>query len=310
MTRKRPQRDLGGLLGGAQALTQAAPEVQRLRLEQLRPYGGQPRRYIGEEELARLTRSVREQGVLQPLLVRPAAAGGGYEIAAGERRYRAALAAGLAEVPVLVRPLSDQQMIEVGLVENLQREGLTPIDETEGLLRLVALRLGLTPGGARQALMANLRNPDPAQVGLLEEVFALIGQQTWQSFAKNKLRMLQWPPEVLEAMRSRGLPYSLGGIVAAAPGEHRPRLLDLALGGATGRELREAVAALRPGRSADPAVAQQLAQVRRSLGSPRLLQQLGRGQEAELRKWLERMPGWLKDRAEESARPPATPPEV
>lgn len=297
MTRKRPQRDLGGLLGGAQALTQAGPDVQRLPLEQLRPYPGQPRRYIGGEELERLTRSVREQGILQPLLVRPAPSGTGYEIAAGERRYRAALAAGLAEVPVLVRPLSDLQMTEVGLVENLQREGLSPIDETEGLLRLIALRLDLTPGGARQALMANLRNPDPAQVGVLEEVFALVGQQTWQSFAKNKLRMLQWPPEVLEAMRSGGLPYSLAGIVAAAPVEHLERLLDLALKGATGRELREAVAALRPVSPADPAMVRQLEQVRRTLGSPRFLQQLGRGQEAELRKWLERMPGWLREKA-------------
>ncbi|WP_104992354.1 ParB/RepB/Spo0J family partition protein [Deinococcus sp. NW-56] len=304
MTRKRPQRDLGGLLGGAQALTQAGSEVQRLPLEQVRPYPGQPRRHIGGEELEQLTRSVREQGILQPLLVRPVPSGQGYEIAAGERRYRAALAAGLTEVPVLVRPLTDLQMIEVGLVENLQREGLSPIDETEGLLRLVALRLGLTPGEARQALMANLRRPDPAQVGLLEEVFALVGQQTWQSFAKNKLRMLQWPPEVLEAMRTRGLPYSLAGIVAAAPAEHRERLLDLALGGATGRELREEVAALRPASPADPLMARQLEQVRRTLGSPRFLQHLGRGQEAELRKWLERMPGWLKDRGQEEMTKP------
>ncbi|MPY67608.1 ParB/RepB/Spo0J family partition protein [Deinococcus sp. SDU3-2] len=303
MTRKRPQRELGGLLGGAQALTQAGPEVQRLPLEQLRPYGSQPRRYIGTEELERLTRSVREQGVLQPLLVRPASSGGGFEIAAGERRYRAALAAGLAEVPVLVRPLTDLQMIEVGLVENLQREGLSPIDETEGLLRLIALRLDLTPGGARQALMANLRNPDPQQVALLEDVFALVGQQTWQSFAKNKLRMLQWPPEVLEAMRSHGLPYSVAGIVAAVADEHRPRLLDMALGGATGRELRGAVAALRPIPPADPLVVRQLEQVRRTLGHPRFLQQLGRGQEAELKKWLKQMPKWMRERVEEGADP-------
>lgn len=302
MTRKRPQRDLGGLLGGAQALTQAGAEVRRLPLEQLRPYAGQPRRYIGGEELERLTRSVREQGVLQPLLIRPAPSGDGYEIAAGERRYRAALAAGLTEVPVLVRPLTDLQMTEVGLVENLQREGLSPIDETEGLLRLVALRLDLTPGGARQALMVNLRNPDPAQVGVLEEVFALVGRQTWQSFAKNRLRMLQWPPEVLGAMRTQGLPYSLAGIVAAAPEEHRPRLLALALEGATGRELREVLAALRPAPATDPAVARQLEQVRRTLGSPRFLQHLGRREETELKKWLERMPGWIRERAEEGTR--------
>lgn len=298
MTRRRPQRDLGGLLGGAQALTQAGAEVQRLPLEQLRPSPGQPRRHIGAEELERLTLSVREQGVLQPLLVRPLPPGEGYEIAAGERRYRAALAAGLTEVPVLVRPLTDLQMVEVGLVENLQREGLSPLDETEGLLRLIALRLDLTPGGARQALMANLRNPNPAQVGLLEEVFALVGQQTWQSFAKNRLRILQWPPEVLEAMRTGGLPYSLAGIVAAAPTQHQAGLLRLAREGATGRELREAAGALRPASPADPAVVRQLEQVRRSLGRPRLLQQLGRNQEAELRKWLERMPQWLRDRGE------------
>ncbi|MDL2343010.1 ParB/RepB/Spo0J family partition protein [Deinococcus sp. MIMF12] len=295
MTRKRPQRDLGGLLGGAQALTQADPEVRRLPLKQLRPYGGQPRRFFAEAELQQLTHSVREQGVLQPLLVRPAPSGQGYEIAAGERRYRAALAAGLTEVPVLVQPLSDPQMLEVGLVENLQREGLSAIDETEALLRLVALRLEVTLQQARQILMVNLRNPEPERVSVLEEVFGLVGGQTWQSFAKNRLRMLQWPGEVLEAMRTQGLPYTLGGIIAAAQPDHRTRLIEQALNGASARELREEVASLQPTLVASSAVERRLDEVRRRLKQPGLLRDLNKSQEAELKKWMDRMPAWLRE---------------
>ncbi len=182
--------------------------------------------------------------------MRPAADGNGYEIAAGERRYRASLLAGLTEVPVLVRDFTDEQMLEVGLVENLQRENLSVLDEVEGKLRLIALRLGGALPEARQRLIGNLRNEEPGDTAVFSEIFAMTGRETWQSFAKNKVRILQWPEEVLAAMRERGLAYSLAAVVAAAPADLRPGLLKQALAGATSQPL-----ASRPGTKAASRVA-------------------------------------------------------
>jgi ParB family chromosome partitioning protein len=119
--------------GGGRA---AAP--QRVPVEFLRPSPVQPRRHFGEEELEALASSLREHGVLQPLLVRPASRGGaGYEIVAGERRWRAAQRAGLHEVPVVVRELGDREALELALVENVQRADLSPLEEAEAFRRLI-----------------------------------------------------------------------------------------------------------------------------------------------------------------------------
>jgi len=100
----------------------------------------QPRRYFDPKAMQSLVESVKREGILQPLLVRPV--GDKYELVAGERRYRAAQEAALTEVPVTVREMSDEQAVQYALTENLQREDLNPIEETEGTLQLLALRLG------------------------------------------------------------------------------------------------------------------------------------------------------------------------
>jgi ParB family transcriptional regulator, chromosome partitioning protein len=107
-------------------------------IEQLHPGRFQPRQYFDEESLASLVDSIRAQGILQPLLVRkhPDIADA-YEIVAGERRWRAAQAAQLHEVPVVIRELADREMLEVALVENVQRQDLTPLEEAEGYRRLL-----------------------------------------------------------------------------------------------------------------------------------------------------------------------------
>src|SRR5512136_1925538 len=92
----------------------------------------QPRHYFDEGAMQELTASVREHGILHPLLVRPAGIGQ-YELVAGERRYRAARAVGLTEVPVVVREMTDSQAVQYALVENLQRQDLNPLEETEGI---------------------------------------------------------------------------------------------------------------------------------------------------------------------------------
>ena len=92
----------------------------------------QPRTKMDEESLADLAASIREQGVLSPILVRPLESGG-YEVLAGERRLRAAKIAGLEEVPVIVKDVRDEDALVIGLIENIQRENLNPIEEAQGL---------------------------------------------------------------------------------------------------------------------------------------------------------------------------------
>lgn len=116
--------------------------IARLRVDALRPGRYQPRQHVSEAGLAELADSIREQGVLQPLVVRAVAPGPeepearAYEIVAGERRWRAAIIAGLSTVPVLVRELNDQSALAVALIENLQREDLNPIDQARSMCRL------------------------------------------------------------------------------------------------------------------------------------------------------------------------------
>ena len=108
-------------------------------VEDIEPNPDQPRRALGD--LAELTASIREKGILEPLLVRKV--GGRFEIIAGERRYRAAVEAGLGEVPCVVRETSDAEMMELALVENLQRKDLTPFEEADGL-KVLAEKYGYT----------------------------------------------------------------------------------------------------------------------------------------------------------------------
>lgn len=107
-----------------------------LRLTEIYPNKEQPRTDFDDEALSTLAESIKQHGVLQPLLVRPMESGG-YQIVAGERRWRAARMAGLEEVPVFIRKLSDRQTMELALVENLQRENLNPVEEALGYKELM-----------------------------------------------------------------------------------------------------------------------------------------------------------------------------
>ncbi len=109
--------------------------VLRLGVDQLRPGKFQPRRSFPEAELEELSKSLKKQGIIQPLVVRATASG--YEILAGERRWRAAQKAGLHEVPVVVSQATDQQALEIGIVENVQRSDLNPIEEAQAFARLI-----------------------------------------------------------------------------------------------------------------------------------------------------------------------------
>lgn len=150
--------------------------VATLRLSEIEPNREQPRKDFDENALAELADSIRQHGVIQPLMVRPMP-DGTYQLVAGERRWRASRMAGLTEVPVVIRELSDEQTMELALIENLQREDLNPIEEALGY----------------RALMDNF---DMTQ----EKVAASVGKS--RPVIANSLRLLKLPQSVVNMVRS------------------------------------------------------------------------------------------------------------
>jgi len=128
-------RGLDALLGADEAPAERNDALKALPIDQLQPGKYQPRTRMEPEALTELAASIKTQGVMQPVLVRPVA-GGRYEIVAGERRWRAARMAGLAEVPALIRDVPDEQALAAALIENIQREDLNPLEEATGIQRL------------------------------------------------------------------------------------------------------------------------------------------------------------------------------
>lgn len=293
MTRpKKPQPRVGleVLLGDASALSRPGLDARNVGLDELRPSPLQPRRMFTGPAHQALTASIREQGVLQPLLVR--VVDGGLEIIAGERRWRAAQEAGLKEVPVVVRELDDRAALAAALIENLQREGLSMYEEVRATVQLVALALDTDADSARGRLYRARTHGGP-DVEVLGSLFTRLALGEWTSFVTNKLRILSWPQLVLDALDD-GLPYTLGGVVAAAPAEHQDELLELALNGATHRELRDRLAALRDRPTRTALNEREVARLGRTLGSVTWLRRLNDKEQAEINRWMGKMPDALK----------------
>ncbi len=146
-------------------------------VEKLVPNPGQPRRHFAQEALEELAASIREKGVIQPLIVRPAKTGtDSYEIVAGERRWRAAQQAQLHEIPVIVRDFDDTEVLEVAIIENIQRADLNPVEEAQGYRQLMD-RFGHTQERLAEALSKS------------------------RSHIANLMRLLQLPPEVQDHLR-------------------------------------------------------------------------------------------------------------
>lgn len=172
----------GGLGRGLDALfadnsveENSSASAVKLSLNEIEPNKDQPRKTFDEKALSELADSIAQHGVIQPLLVRPMP-DGSYQLVAGERRWRAARRAGLSEVPVVIREMSDSEMMELALIENLQREDLNPIEEAEGLQQLIHT-YGLTQETAA------------ARVGRSRPAIA------------NALRLLSLPTPILELTR-------------------------------------------------------------------------------------------------------------
>ncbi len=143
-------RGLDALLGADQPSPAAKDALAKLRVDQLQPGRYQPRTRMDEESLRELASSIQAQGMIQPILVRGVGAAR-YEIIAGERRWRAAQLAGLAEVPVVIREVPDQAALAMALIENIQREDLNPMEEAKGVQRLID-EFGLTHQQASEAI--------------------------------------------------------------------------------------------------------------------------------------------------------------
>ena len=143
-------RGLDALLAASDDAAPDGDSLQMLPIDRLRPGKYQPRTRMDEASLAELADSIREQGIMQPVLVRQVD-GGRYEIIAGERRWRAAQRAGLRSVPALIKTVPDQAALALSLIENIQREDLNPLEEAQGLARLIE-EFGLTHDAAAKAV--------------------------------------------------------------------------------------------------------------------------------------------------------------
>lgn len=166
--------------------------VKPIPLVQISPNSDQPRKTFSETELKELSDSIKEKGVLVPIIIRPVQNKPYlYEIVAGERRYRAAKMAGLSEIPALVKTLTNQNAMEIALIENVQRENLNPIEEAEGYENLMQ-KCGYT----------------------IDDVSALIGKS--ESYIRNLMRITDLPESVKELVRNGELSASHARTIAVS----------------------------------------------------------------------------------------------
>ena len=250
----KAQANLDVLFGDAPERSTTSMSV---KLEAIVVPPEQIRRYFDPEKMAQLTASVREHGILENLLVRPLPKRkDAYELVAGERRYRAAREAGLSEVPVTIKELSDEQALAISLIENLQREDLNPVEETEGILLLLSTRLNLAVGEI-SSLLYRMHNQLTGKVtnnviGKQEKsvsgIFTELGLMSWESFVSNRMPLLKLPEEVLEALRKGEIAYTKAKAISkVADEEARKKLLDEAIESSLSlSRIREMVAQIVP----------------------------------------------------------------
>ena len=209
--------------------------------------------------MSALVVSVKKDGILQPILVR--LNGDKYEIVAGERRYRAAKEAGLRDIPVIIKSLSDEQAREYALLENLQREDLNPIEETEGILQLLSVTLGL-PITEVQSLINQQSNQKKSatynvvrspEIKKMEEVFATLGRLSMESFRVHRLPLLKLPEDILDALRQGKIEYTKAKEIAKLKDEaQRVELLMKAISQSLSlREIKKILTELKPQKEID-----------------------------------------------------------
>lgn len=248
------RRSLSSLRDSLNLVAAQPPDDRTLPLSSIVLPAEQPRRYFDPEKLAQLVLSIQEHGVLEPVLVRPVQnKPDKYELVAGERRYRAVRQLNLTDIPVVIRELTDAEALQVALLENLQREDLNPIEETEAILQLLSLRLNqdvsaLSPllhrlqherkkssnnvvGTSEAAMQKSSNNVvGSSEVEVIESVFTGLGLMSWESFVTHRLPLLNLPVDILEALRQGNLAYTKAQAIARVKDEsQRQSLLQAAI---------------------------------------------------------------------------------
>ena len=254
-------RGLDALLGGDEApapVASATDTPRELAIDQLQPGKYQPRSRMDQEALKELAESIKTQGVIQPILVRSRSEGG-YEIVAGERRWRAARMAGLQAVPVVVRDIPDNQALAVALIENIQREDLNSLEQAQGIQRLTN-EFGLTHQAAAEALGRS------------------------RTAITNLLRLLELAPPVRELLAEGKLDMGHARALLALPTLRQVEFAnDIAAKGLSVREVEKRVGELvsrpkpRVPRTVDRDVERLQEELAQKLGTAVQLKQKGKG---------------------------------
>lgn len=253
--------DISGLFGLAddtKSTDNSSAPNPLVRVEQIHRKPEQVRRYFDPQKMEQLTCSIKAHGILENLVVRPLlATEGKYELVAGERRYRAAIAAGLTEVPVLILDLTDSEARQIALVENLQREDLNPVEETEGVLQLLSIRLNLALSEV-VSLLYRLQNQETKKSNHnvvakedaleVESLFTTLGRMSWQSFVKHRLPLLNLPEEVLDSLRKGEIAYTKATAIARVkePAIREELLKEAIASDLSLSQIRERIKAVNP----------------------------------------------------------------
>lgn len=231
----------------------------------------QPRHYFDPKKLERLTRSIKKYGILENLIVRRLP-NGLYELVAGERRYIAGKAAEVSSVRVVILDLDDKEAYQLSLVENLQREDLNPIEETEGILELLCMELkkersevvkqlyrmqNLAAGKITDNVISNRDREEQSitdnvisneSIETVKAVFAELGRMTWESFIVNRLPLLKLPEDIKQALMIGQIEYTKAKAIARIVDEtFRKNLLAKAIEQSLSlAQIRELIKAVRP----------------------------------------------------------------
>ncbi len=209
-----------------------------LPIEQIVLPESQPRRYFDQEKLESLANSIKEVGLLEPIVVRPIG-DDAYELIAGERRLKACKIAKLENIAVNIIECDETRANHIRLIENLQREDLNPVEETEGILALLALRLSISQdeivkllqkmeNEAKGKITRNVTGSPQAM--LVEEIFSALGRMKWDSFVRNRLPLLRLPENILVALRNGEIEYTKARAIAQVKSDSdRATILDKAI---------------------------------------------------------------------------------
>ena len=287
--------------------TRQSTSTKTLRLKQIVISSSQPRRYFDPNKLEQLTQSIKEHGILEPLLVR-SLPNNKYELVAGERRYRASQRAELAEVPVVVKELTDTEALQLALIENLQREDLNPVEETEGILQLIALRENLAVDEVISRLYrmynevkgnVNSSNPN-VRVNEFDDsvkvIFESLLSMNWLSFVKNKLPLLKLPEDVLSALRNGQIEYTKAKAVARIKDEQqRKKLISEAVAENLSLvQIKEKITALSTDKTSSPSPSTQLKTITRRLNQSKLWSKNPKKWK-QVQNWLQKIENLLEE---------------